>query len=359
VRDSLRRGEAQFMPALKALEQEAADALNVAPVSVMDKAVTPPSGDKHDYMSQAPYWWPDPSKPDGKPYTRRDGQRNPEIARITDRENLGRLTDAVSTLGLAYYYTGRNDYARHAAELIRVWFLDAATRMNPNLQYAQGIPGVAEGRAAGIIESRLLPDILDGLTLFQDSSAWSASDDQALKSWMRSYLTWLLQSSRGRTEATRGNNQETWYDVQVVALALYTGQTELARSSLQGVRDSIARQIEADGRQPRELERTRAWDYSIFNLNAFVKLAEMGDDAGVDLWSYRTADGRSLRQAIDYLIPFATGDKNFPYQQIGGLSPTAIHSVLRRAAVGFAEPKYRDLAQQIGGGTRRLSLTLP
>jgi hypothetical protein len=359
VRESLRRGEPQFRPALTALEADANRALNVAPMSVMDKRVTPPSGDKHDYMSQAPYWWPDPSEPDGRPYIRRDGRRNPEIDRITDRENLERLDRAVTTLALAFHFTGREEYAQHAARLVRVWFLDAATRMNPHLRFGQGIPGRAEGRAAGIIETRFLPTIIDGVTLLQGSSAWTASDEEALKGWMRDYLKWLLESSLGRDEARRGNNQETWYDVQVVSLALYTGQPEVGRTNFEQAKADIREEFEPDGRQPRELARTRAWDYSTFNLTAFTRLAALGDRAGVDLWNYRTADGRSLRQGLEYLIPFATGEKRFPYTQITEFRPSLLHVPLRRAALGLNEPEYRDVARQIGGETPRLELTLP
>ena len=359
VRDSLRRGEPQFMPALTALQENANRALTMAPVSVMDKAVTPPSGDKHDYMSQAPYWWPDPSRPNGRPYIRRDGVRNPEISRITDRDNLGRLTNAVSWLALAYFYTGRQDYAQQASRLIRAWFLNPATRMNPNLRFGQGIPGIAVGRAAGIVETRLLPDIIGSVILLEGSSAWTASDDEALKDWMREYLEWLLDSPLGRTEARRGNNQETWYDVQVVALALYTGQPEVAPASLEQAKTDIREEFEPDGRQPRELARSRAWDYSIFNLTAFLYLAVLGKRVGIDLWNYRTADGRNLRDGVDFLVPFATGEKRFPYDQIGEFRPATLHRVLRLAAIGWNEPTYRELARQIGGGTRMLELTLP
>jgi hypothetical protein len=328
-------------------------------MSVMYKNVTPPSGDKHDYMSQAPYWWPDPSKPTGTPYIRRDGRRNPEIDRITDRENLERLSDAVSTLALAFYFTDREVHAYYAARLVRVWFLDRATRMNPHLQFAQGIPGVADGQSAGIIETRFLPTIIDGVTLLRGSSVWTPLDDVAFKTWIRAYLRWLLESGYGQEELARGNNQETWYDVQVVALALYTGQMDVARTRLLGARSEIGRQFEADGRQPRELARTRAWDYSIFNLTAFLHLAALGDRVGVDLWNHRTADGRGLRQGLEYLIPFATGEKRFPYEQITEFRRSDLHPVLRRAAVGWSEPRYRELAREIGGGTRRLELTLP
>jgi hypothetical protein len=359
VRDSLLRGETQFKPALAVLEAEATRALSIAPMSVMDKEIIPPSRDKHDYMSQAPYWWPDPSKPNGRPYVQRDGQRNPEIDRITDRENLERVTDAVSTLALAFHFTGRDVYAYHAARLVRVWFLEATTRMNPHLQFAQGIPGIAEGRSAGIIESRFLPTIIDGVTLLQPSSVWSRSDDAAFRKWMRAYLVWLVDSPFGKEELARGNNQETWYELQVVALALYTRQTDVARTTLAHARAEIGRQFEPDGQQPRELSRTRAWDYSIFNLTAFLQLAALGDRIGVDLWNHRTGNGRSLRQGLEYLIPFATREKRFPHDQITEFRPSALHPVLRQAAVGWNELRYRELARQIGGGTATLDLTFP
>src|ERR1044072_5271844 len=70
------------------LERDARKALVSGPFSITSKATTPPSGDKHDYMSQAPYFWPDPQRPNGLPYIRRDGDRNPEINKITDHKSL-------------------------------------------------------------------------------------------------------------------------------------------------------------------------------------------------------------------------------------------------------------------------------
>ena len=342
--------DTRLKSALAALEEEAAKALRMSPVSVMDKGVAPPSGDKHDYMSQAPYWWPDPSKPNGLPYIRRDGERNPEINRITDHGNFDRLMDAVSTLGLAFHLTGRPDYADQAARLVRVWFIDPATRMNPHLKYGQGIPGINEGRGIGIIETRRLPKMLDGVLLIARSAAWRPEDEAALQAWMRSYLAWLLDSQHGKEEAKNGNNHETWYDVQAAGLALYTGQRDLARRVLEGSRDRIARQIQPDGRQPRELERTRAWHYSIFNIEAFFDLATLGDRVGVDLWRHRAADGRSLRAAVDFLIPYGLEEQKWPYQDITGFSGAELHAVLRRAAVAWKEPRYSELATRLGGG---------
>jgi alginate lyase len=344
--------------AKRTLVEEADKALAMKPVSVMDKAVTPPSGDKHDYMSQAPYFWPDPKKPDGKPYIRRDGERNPEINRISDHENLGRVISAVSTLGLAHFFSGRDEYAAQAARLVRVWFIDPATRMNPHLNFGQGIPGITEGRGIGIIETRGLPDLLDGVLLISDSKAWTPADEAALQAWMRSYLTWLIESPHGKAESKNGNNHETYYDVQVAALALYTHQPELARRTLTQSRERIGRQIEPDGGMPRELERTRSWDYSIMNLSGFMALATLGERAGVDLWSYRTADGRSIRQALDFLVPYAAGDRKWTRDQITTFRASALYVPLRRAAAAWKDPKYAALAGKIGGATWKTDLTI-
>lgn len=348
LRARLRAKDAALAPALAALEEEARKALAVPAVSVMDKGIVPPSGDKHDYMSQAPYWWADPSKPGGRPYVRRDGERNPEIKQLPDHDNLGRLNGTVSTLGLAFYLTGNEEYAAHAARLVRVWFLDPATRMRPNLNFGQGVPGINDGRGIGIIETRGLPDLLDGVTLLAGSPSWTAADQQALRAWMAAYLTWLTTSRHGRDEARNGNNHETWYDVQVAALATWTGQPRVAAATFARAKQRIARQIQPDGRQPKELERTNGWHYSIFNLTAFFALAGMSERAGVDLWTYRTRDGRSLRAALDYLVPFAAGDRPWPAKELSGFEPAALEGLLRGAATAWHAPAYAALADRIG-----------
>src|SRR6185369_12693959 len=91
-------------PAVAKLEREAQKLLTAGPFSVTSKAVTPPNGDKHDYMSQAPYFWPDPKSPNGLPYIRRDGERNPEIDKITDHRVKDQMEAAVETLALAYHF---------------------------------------------------------------------------------------------------------------------------------------------------------------------------------------------------------------------------------------------------------------
>jgi hypothetical protein len=334
-------------------------AMTEGPFSVMDKPVVPPSGDKHDYMSRATYFWPDPSKPDGLPYIRRDGQTNPENRKITDHEEFGRMSEASRALALAWYFTGNADYANRAALLLRTWFLDPATRMNPNLEFAQAIMGVNTVRGIGIIDTRPLVDAVDAVGLLAGSSAWTAADDKGLHDWFTQYLHWMRTSKNGMDEDAAKNNHGNWYDVQLTSMELFLGDRKEAVDTLESVETRrITVQIEPDGREPLELARTKAWGYSNMSLEALCKLATFGDEAGVDLWNFKTADGRSIRAAIDFLVPYADGQKKWDYQEIAGFHASALVPTLLRAAAAYRDPKYAALAQQIGSDTNDVDILL-
>src|SRR2546430_2058661 len=129
TRQRLHDGDKSLTAAWARLEREAQKALSEGPFSIVNKSVTPPSGDKHDYMTQAPYFWPDPKSPNGLPYIRRDGERNPEINKITDHHSLDQLESSVETLALAYYFKGEEAYAAKAAALLRAFFRSEERRV--------------------------------------------------------------------------------------------------------------------------------------------------------------------------------------------------------------------------------------
>ena len=317
ARASLSRGDAQLQPAFVKLLTDADELLKLKPASVMDKPRTAVSGDKHDYFSYGPYWWPDPTKPDGLPYIRRDGERNPAALENTDDAAFSLLGPAIETLGLAYWFSGAERYAQKAALLARVWFLDPATRMNPNFQHAQAIPGITDGRGVGIIEARRLINVNEGLALIARSPAWTDADRATFNNWLATFYQWLTTSTNGHDEQAAENNHGTWYDVQAAHLALVLGRTADAKKILsEGLSRRLAEQVEPDGSQPLELARTKALNYSLLNLDALFACARLAEYVDVDWWSFATSDGRSLRAALAYLAPYIDPAKPWPKHDI-------------------------------------------
>jgi hypothetical protein len=362
ARAGVARNDPSLQPAYRQLLAEADQALQLKPASVMDKKQVPPSGDKHDFISQAPYFWRDTNSPDGK-YIRRDGQRNPESGQDSDSGRFQKLCATVHTLGLTYYLSQDEKYAVKAGELTRIWFLDPATRMNPNFNYGQGIPGETEGRPAGLISARSLVRLVDGIGFLAGSKSWTAADQQGMVDWAAQYLTWLTTSKIGRGEGAAKNNHGTYYDTQVVSLALFTGKKDLAREFLEQAKEKrIARPLEPDGREPLELARTLSFNYSLFNLNALLDLAVLGRNAGVDLWQYQTADGRSIRKVAEYLGKYADPAQKWPFQQIHPFSRSSLAEVLLRAAAQYPQSDLKnDLkffpAPDLAKATVRLSFS--
>ena len=350
--------------ALKKLITDADKALAVVPPSVMQKTKVPPSGDKHDYMSIAPYYWPNPATKDGLPYQRKDGKVNPESREEAANDTLrARLVGTtVETLALGYYFTGDEKYAEHAAKVLRTWFLDPATKMTPHFRFAQAVPGVNDGRGTGLIEARGLADAADAASLLVGSKYWSAADQQALVAWGEVYFEWLTASKNGQDEHAAKNNHGTWYDVQAVKWALVLGRMEKAKElCIAAGPGRIGVQVEPDGKQPLELVRTASFSYSCFNLLALSTLAGLSEHAGVDLWHHKTADGRSIRAALDFLVPYlGKNPKPWTLQQIHESKPDEVLPVLRAAALVYGEDRYESLLKEYSDHrSKRLQLLAP
>ncbi len=301
----LAAANSSLKPALDKLLSDADHALKMRPPSVMDKQRVPPSSDKHDYVSQAPYYWRDTNSPSSR-YIRRDGEHNPEVDVDFDAKGLGKVCSSTQTLALAFYFSGDEKYAAKATEILRIWFLDPATKMNPNLNFGQGIPDEADGRPSGLIGARGLVDVVDAIGLLSGCKSWTAADQQGMLDWMTHYFQWLTTSKIGQGEAHAKNNHGSFYDTQAAVIALFIGKTDFARKTILDVGTvRIARQIEPDGRQLFELDRTKSFHYSLFNLRALIDLASIGQNQGVDLWHYATPDGRCIYRALEFMALYA------------------------------------------------------
>jgi hypothetical protein len=343
----IREGDKSLGPALAELERDAKSALHAGPYSVVEKTNLPPSGDKHDYMSIGPYFWPNPASSNGLPYLRHDGKRNP-ANRTSDRRALGSMIGAVETLSLTWYFTDEEAYARKATELLRTWFLDPSTRMNSNFTYAQAVPGVNTGRGTGLIEMAGMTGLIDSVGLLSGSKSWTDADQRGLQLWFTQFVQWMQESKNGRDEAAAKNNHGTYYDLELVTFELFIGRSELASNLLSAIPEKrIARQIQPDGQQPLELARTNAWGYSTMNLRGLMSLAQLGDKLGIDIWHYETSDGRSIRKALDCLLEFATGKRRWLPGRSGEPSLQSLAMPLRLAAVNYPDARYKELLSKL------------
>ncbi|MFO7825356.1 MAG: alginate lyase family protein [Cyclobacterium sp.] len=337
-----------FPVELKQLMDRADEKLTKGPFSVVHKTQVPPSGDKHDYISMGTYWWPDPDTDDGLPYIRKDGQANPEIYEYQDQWVLEEMMNAMEVLAMAYYFTEEEKYGAHAIALLHSWFLDPETRMNPNLNFGQRIPGITEGRRSGIIDTRsfvLLPDLI---TLLSASSHWQSSYEKGMKEWLGSYGNWLITSKHGKEEAVHGNNHSTWYYTQLIPMMIYSGQLERADSLVQrGIPMIMDRMIAKDGGQPEELGRTRTWDYSTMNLKAMLYFAKGCEYLGRDLWEYKNEEGAGLKEALAFLAPYAKGEKSWEYKQILDLEPEKLKNSLNIGAFKYQNEEFKKIADQL------------
>ena len=340
--------DADKVRALKSLLKKADKILEEAKVySVMDKKQLPPSGDKHDYMSTGPYWWPDTTKPDGLPYIKKDGLRNPTYYDITDSQELDKVEDCALTLALAYYFTSENKYANLASKLIKTWFLDEKTRQNPNLNYGQGIPGINTGRGTGIIETRDAYRVIDAAILIQETPNWIKKDHEALKKWFSAYLTWMLESPIGKDEADSNNNHGTFFSEQIIAFSLFSERPDVTLKEIEIFKNRMESQLKPDGSQPFELARTKSWSYVNMNLFGYFLIAKLAENANIQLWNQQISEGKNMRNALNWIIPYLKDEKQWEYEQIQKISYGETIRILKLAAKKFANPEYEVLAKKI------------
>ena len=338
-----------------ALRKAAEKALANNPYTVTAKLKTPASGSKNDYYSIGPYWWPTPGKRGGEPYFRKDGRVNPERSgEEFDRERLRNFSRDVRNLSLAYHYLGNKEYAEKAGQMIRVWFLDPETRMNPNLDHAQAIPGKVTGRGEGIIDMIEIVPVVEAIGLLGPAKILSDEEQAGLEQWFADMVNWMATSPNGRQERAKINNHGIHYDYFMVQFSLFARLEPVALHIAQNFpAKRIAVQMAEDGRLPDELKRTRSWHYSFFALNAATGLAGMSECVGVDLWNYALDDGRGLKMAFEFLAPYQGKLADFPFKDIAIGDPKKENEANRIAmettrmmAWGTGDKKYEELASR-------------
>ncbi len=318
---------------------KAADSyLNDKPVTVTASHSPRSAGGRHDFFSEGDYWWPDPKNPDG-PYIQRDGMTNPDNF-VEHRKALMRLSVEVPALAAAWKITHDRRYADRAALHLRAWFIDDATRMNPNLEYAQAIHGRFTGRGTGIIDTIHLVEVARAVEVL--SPVLPSRDLQNIKHWFADYTAWMMTHAYGIAERDATNNHGTCWVMQVAAFAHLTGDEKTLQYARVRFKTVLLPNQEADdGSFPQEMKRTKPYGYSLFNLEAFAAIAQILSTKSDDLWAFELPDGRGLRKAVAFMAPFIRDKTKWP------LKPDVMYYdewPMRQSSLLFAGLAYKEAA---------------
>jgi len=284
--------------------KKADESLKMAPVHITDHIAEMSDGNEHEYYSNGDYWWPDPTKSDGLPYIRRDGESNPNNFNF-HRKCIRAMRTAVANLAAGYKINGNEAYAAHAVRLLKEFFLDESTYMAPHLKYAQAIPGKSSGRGIGIIDTLHLTEIPFAIKALQASPSMTDEILTGLKAWFGEYLNWMNTHPYGIEERDYKNNHAVCWHVQALSFAGFVGDYNLIRECIRRYKEILLpRQMRYDGGFEDELKRTKPYSYSILILDNMVTLVHLAALFGEDLWNYETEDGRSIKRGLDFLLPY-------------------------------------------------------
>src|SRR5438876_7930676 len=185
--------------------------------------------------------------------------------------------------------------------------------MDPNLQVAQAIHGVATGRRIGTIDTIHLVEVARAIEVLERSKALSTKELNGIKQWFADYLQWMTTSKNGMQERDAKNNHGTCWLMQVAAFAHLVGDQKLldyCRGRFKTV--IVPNQVAANGSFPEELRRTKPYGYSLFNLEALATVCQILSTPKDNLFSFQTADGRGFRRAMEYMAQFIGDKKSWP-----------------------------------------------
>lgn len=224
---------------------------------------------------------------------------NPFPSHLIDSEQVGRIVEETTVLGLAYFLTGNAEYAEYAAQLVRSTFLNANTQMAPQ----------ALLRANSHVRAHLY-QLLDAIKMVQSY----LEDEEApmLRAWFTDYLNFL--DPTGREMIISNNYTGLYFDIEDMAVSNFVGdegrQAQIWKRSL----ERLAQQIAEDDSMPQELSEPSCEHAQMHTLQGWWTLSRLFTNAmGESLW---TAEREALCRASARAIPYLTNRKKCSANEI-------------------------------------------
>ncbi|KIJ27093.1 hypothetical protein M422DRAFT_71747 [Sphaerobolus stellatus SS14] len=297
--------------------------------AVTNKSVIAPSGDKHDYMSWAPYSWPNCTSVGNTtelaqeevwttcPYYTRDGLFNPDGRPINDVGAFQNLSDAMLYNAIVWNFAGTSSslYSQRIGTKLDIFKTRGAPSHSVSTQFnsihsdvlQRGSDGQT-GSHTGVLDLKGFAKIASGILILRKggSSDWTTDLDNQFKAWCSEYITWLEAASIALQEAVSTNNHGTFYCNQLVALKLIVNDVAGAKSVTQTYFNTLYQNhIDKSGEQ----------------TNAHIQKYAYPSS---DVWNRTTSDGATIKDALDWAM---------------GISPVELYPSIVAVGSVFGDPK--------------------
>ena len=261
---------------------------------VTDKTVPSPTGNVHDYYSIAPHYSAAGLKYDG--YT--DDQ---------ERVRKSRDADAFRNFAWRFYACAvggalleQPEYSQKAAKLLKAWFVDTDTRMNPSIRHAQVIPGSDEINEIGVVEFRQLVNVASAVRLLQSQGALEEGLFEAVREWIQQFLDDCANLGIREKALQRNNNIGTWSAALFGTLDLFCNRYSRAFSIGFHASERLGQQLGPFSVQINEVGRAKPLHYNLFNLAAWFNLLRFGLEFGIDVSTFSGVHNESLKNALAF-----------------------------------------------------------
>ncbi len=261
---------------------------------VTDKNFTAPSGDTHDYYSVAPHYSSAGLKYDS--YTNDEDR----VKKCSDAEAFRNFAWRVYAYSVGGVILRQPQLSQKAVNLIKSWFVDSKTKMNPNVRYAQIIPRSDKINEVGVIELRQLINVVSAAKVLLICGALEGSELQMIKNWIQLFLDDCDNCAIREKALQRKNNIGTWSAVLFGTLDLFCDRYPRSFSIAYQAAERLGQQLGPFSVQLNEIGRAMPLHYCLFNLAAWFELSQLCREFGIDLYRFSGVHNESLRNALQF-----------------------------------------------------------